>query len=155
MAPLLAGGPARAEAADPFTHPAELERDVRFWIRVYTEVTTDGGLLHDDWNLGLVYEVLHFDPAAQPAQRERQVVQAKMRYAALLRRFAAGDTDSLTRHERRILHAFGEHATARDFLDAVERIRFQLGQADRFHEGLIRAEAWERQIAGVFEQRGV
>ncbi len=146
-----------AHAAEPeiFARPAELERDVRFWIRVYTEVTTDGGLLHDDWNLGLVYEVLHFDPAAPPGQRERQVVQAKMRYAALLRRFAAGDTDSLTRHERRILHAFGEHATARDFLDAVERIRFQLGQADRFHEGLIRAEAWERQIAGVFEQRGV
>ena len=41
----------RAEPSDPFAHPPELERDVRFWIRVYTEVTTDQGLLHDDWNL--------------------------------------------------------------------------------------------------------
>jgi len=122
---------------------------------VYTEVTTDGGLLHDDWNLGLVYEVLRFDPASSPQQRERRVREAKARYAALLRRFAAGDTEHLDRHERRILHAFGEHATPRDFLEAIERIRFQLGQADRFHEGLIRAEAWESHIAHVLEQHGV
>jgi membrane-bound lytic murein transglycosylase D len=144
-----------AEAADPFVHPAALERDVRFWIRVYTEVTTDQGLLHDDWNLGLVYEVLRFDPAASPAQRERKVAQAKAHYADLLRRFAAGDTDNLTAHERRILHAFGENATPRDFRDAIERIRFQLGQADRFHEGLIRAAVWEKQIAHTLTQHGV
>src|SRR5258708_2966015 len=78
------------DAPEPFVHRPQLERDVRFWIRVYTEVTTDQGLLHDDWNLGLVYEVLRFDPAASPAQRERRVAEAKARYASLLKRFAAG-----------------------------------------------------------------
>jgi membrane-bound lytic murein transglycosylase D len=90
LVPLLYRPTVAAEIPDPFVHPAELDRDVRFWIRVYTEVTTDQGLLHDDWNLGLVYEVLRFDPAASPAQRERRVAEAKARYAALLRRFAAG-----------------------------------------------------------------
>jgi membrane-bound lytic murein transglycosylase D len=99
----------------PSRSPPELEQDVRFWIRVYTEVTTDQGLLHDEWNLGLVYEVLRFDPASSPAQRERRVAEAKQRYAALLRRFAAGDTDNLSSHERRILHAFGEKASSADF----------------------------------------
>jgi membrane-bound lytic murein transglycosylase D len=155
LAPILHVGAAAADAADPFTHPPELEADVRFWIRVYTEVTTDQGLLHDDWNLKLVYEVLRFDPASSPAQRERRVAEAKTRYAVLLRRFAAGDTSDLTAHERRILHAFGEKATPRDYLDAIERIRFQLGQADRFHEGLIRAAAWETHIARVLKQHGV
>jgi membrane-bound lytic murein transglycosylase D len=140
---------------DPFAHPPELEADVRFWIRVYTEVTTDQGLLHDDWNLGLVYEVLRFDPADSPRQREHVVMQAKARYAELLRRFAAGDTDNLTAHERRILHAFGEKATPAQFRDAIERIRFQLGQADRFHEGLIRAQAYESNISRVLADRGV
>src|ERR1700722_4201201 len=130
---------AGAEAPDPFVHPPALERDVRFWIRVYTEVTTDQGLLHDDWNLGLVYEVLRFDPASSPAQRERRVAEAKTRYAGLLRRFAAGETDNLTPHEQRILQAFGGRATPSDFRDSIDRIGFQLGQADRFHEGLIRA----------------
>src|ERR1700687_5707578 len=123
LAPLICARVLAAEGTDPFVYPPELERDVRFWIRVYTEVTTNQGLLHDDWNLGLVYEVLRFDPGASPAQRERKVAQAKAHYAELLRRFAAGDTDSLTSHERRILHAFGENAAARDFRDAIERIR--------------------------------
>jgi membrane-bound lytic murein transglycosylase D len=149
------GGRAAAETPDPFAQPRELEQDVRFWIRVYTEVTTNQGLLHDDWNLGLVYEVLRFDPDASPSQRERRVAEAKARYAALLRRFAAGSTEDLTPHERRILHAFGENAAARDFRDAIERIRFQLGQADRFHEGLIRAAVWEKQIAHTLAQHGV
>jgi len=146
---------ARAQTPDPFTPPAELEKDVRFWIRVYTEVTTDQGLLHDDWNLGLVYEVLRFDAATAPAQRERRVAEAKARYAALLKRFAAGATDDLTAHEQRILHAFGPNATPRDFRDAIDRIRFQLGQADRFHEGLIRAAVWEKEIARTLTQHGV
>jgi membrane-bound lytic murein transglycosylase D len=155
LAPLLHGAAAAAETPDPFAHPAELEQDVRFWIRVYTEVTTDQGLLHDDWNLGLVYEVMRFDPGASPAQRERRVAEAKARYASLLKRFAAGSTGELTPHERRILHAFGDKATARDFRDAIERIRFQLGQADRFHAGLIRAAVWEKQIARTLAQHGV
>jgi membrane-bound lytic murein transglycosylase D len=155
LAPLLHNLAAAAEPPDPFAHPPELEKDVRFWVRVYTEVTTDQGLLHDDWNLGLVYEVLRFDPASSPAQRERLVAEAKARYAGLLKRFAAGSTDDLTPHERRILHAFGDKATPQDFRDAIDRIRFQLGQADRFREGLIRAAVWEKQIAHTLTQHGV
>jgi len=150
-----AGDPATADSADPFVHPPALERDIRFWIRVYTEVTTDQGLLHDDWNLGLVYEVLRFDPASSPAHRERQVHEAKARYAALLRRFADGATGDLTAHERRILHAFGDRVSPADFRDAIERIRFQLGQVDRFREGLIRAAVWEKQIAHTLSEHGV
>jgi membrane-bound lytic murein transglycosylase D len=147
--------PVHAEASDVFSYPPELEPDVRFWIRVYTEVTTEQGLLHDDWYLGLVYEVLRFDPADSPRQRERVVEQAKARYASLLRRFAAGDTDNLTEHERRILHEFGEKTTPAQYREAIERIRFQLGQADRFHEGLIRAQAYEASISRVLADRGV
>jgi membrane-bound lytic murein transglycosylase D len=155
LALLLMSAAARAESPDPFVRPPDLEKDVRFWIRVYTEVTTDQGLLHDDWYLGLVYEVLRFDPGTSPAYREKRVAEAKARYAALLKRFAAGSTDNLNPHELRILHAFGDKATPRDFRDAIDRIRFQLGQADRFHEGLIRAALWERQIARTLSQHGV
>ena len=155
MAPLLCSPPVRADTSEAFAYPTELEPDVRFWIRVYTEVTTDQGLLHDDWYLGLVYEVLRFDPSDSQRQRERLVEQAKARYAALLRRFAAGDTENLTPHERRILHDFGDKTTPAQYRDAIERIRFQLGQADRFHEGLIRAQEYEKSISRVLADRGV
>ena len=35
-------------ADSPFIRSAEIEPDVQFWERVYTEVTTNGGLVHDD-----------------------------------------------------------------------------------------------------------
>jgi membrane-bound lytic murein transglycosylase D len=155
LAPFIWCTPVPAETSDAFAYPPELEPDVRFWIRVYTEVTTDQGLLHDDWYLGLVYEVLRFDPSDSPRQREHIVEQAKARYAALLRRFAAGDTEDLTPHERRILHDFGDKTTPAGYREAIERIRFQLGQADRFHEGLIRAQAYEASISRVLADRGV
>ena len=155
LAPFIWCTPVPAETSDAFAYPPELEPDVRFWIRVYTEVTTDQGLLHDDWYLGLVYEVLRFDPSDSPRQREHIVEQAKARYAALLRRFAAGDTEGLTPHERRILHDFGDKTTPAGYREAIERIRFQLGQADRFHEGLIRAQAYEASISRVLADRGV
>jgi membrane-bound lytic murein transglycosylase D len=155
LVPAVLGFPAAADESDPFAHPPALEPDIRFWVRVYTEVTTDQGLLHDDWNLKLVYEVLRFDPASAPAQRERRVAEAKAHYAALLRRFAAGATTDLTPHEKRILDAFGDGPRPQDFLDAIDRIRFQLGQADRFHEGLIRSAAWETNIARVLKRHGV
>jgi membrane-bound lytic murein transglycosylase D len=155
IASFIGGTRARADMADPFTYPPQLEPDVRFWIRVYTEITTEQGLLHDDWFLGLVYEVLRFDPSDSSRQRERTVEQAKARYAALLRRFAAGDTANLTPHEKRILDAFGEKTTPAEFRAAIDRIRFQLGQADRFHEGLIRAQTYETSISRVLAERGV
>src|SRR6202000_1302259 len=95
------------------------------------------------------------DPAHSQRQRERMVEQPKARYAQLLRRFAAGDTANLTRHEERILHQFGDTATPAQFREAIDRIRFQLGQADRFHEGLIRAQAYETSISRVLADRGV
>jgi membrane-bound lytic murein transglycosylase D len=147
--------PITKSSAALFIQPPELERDVRFWIRVYTEVTTEQGLLHDDWNLGIVYEVLRFDASESPKQREHAVTAAKARYTALLKRFAAGDVENLTAHERRILHAFGASASPAVFRDSMDRIRFQLGQADRFHEGLIRAQSFERNISKVLAQRGV
>jgi membrane-bound lytic murein transglycosylase D len=155
LAPFVWCVPVHADTSDAFAYPADLEPDVRFWIRVYTEVTTDQGLLHDDWYLGLVYEVLRFDPSDSQRQREHIVEQAKARYAALLRRFAAGDTENLTPHERRILHDFGDNTSRAQFRDAIERIRFQLGQADRFHEGLIRAQEYEKSISRVLADRGV
>ena len=46
--------------------PPELERDVQFWIRVYTQIDTNAGFLHDQYNLGIVYDTLHFPPSTAP-----------------------------------------------------------------------------------------
>ncbi|MBV8784030.1 MAG: hypothetical protein JOZ67_07580, partial [Gammaproteobacteria bacterium] len=90
---LLLLAPAVPAAESAFPRPPELERDVQFWVRVYSQVDTNSGFLHDQYNLGVVYDTLHFAPNTGPSERQREVEEARTRIATALKRIAAaGDT---------------------------------------------------------------
>ena len=153
---LVVLAPARAEAAeDPIPRPPQLERDVQFWIRVYTQVDTNAGFLHDQANLGVVYETLHFAPDSPPSERQRLVDQARERYAAALRRIASSGDQPLSADDQRVHDLWGPEASPGRLRAAVDDIRFQLGQSDRFRSGLIRAGAWETHIAETLANLGL
>jgi len=145
-----------ARAADSAVpRPPGLDRDVQFWIRVYTEVNTNSGFLHDDRNLSVVYETMKFGANTPPRERQNLVEQARDRYIAALRRIAAASNGDLSPEDQRIRDLWGAEGTPSRLLEATNGIRFQLGQADRFLEGLVRAGAWEAHIAEVFANRGL
>jgi membrane-bound lytic murein transglycosylase D len=150
---LIAAVPALA-ADNPIPRPAGLERDVQFWVRVYTEVNTDGGFLHDERHLGVIYEAMQFAPNTSPRERQKAIDATRDRYIASLRRIASASGD-LPAEDQRIRDLWGPEGTPSRLLDATKEIRFQLGQADRFREGLVRAGAWEAHIAEVFANRGL
>src|SRR5580658_7914715 len=138
---------AQAQSGEPMPRPPQLERDVQFWVRVYSQIDTNGGFLHDQYNLAVVYETLHFAPNTSPHERERIVDQARSRYAAALRRIAAAKDGPLADADQHIKDMWGAEGTPSRLLEAIDDIRFQLGQADRFREGLVRSGAWETHIA--------
>ena len=142
-----------AEIAMP--RPPELERDVQFWIRVYTQIDTNAGVLHDQYNLGVVYETLHFAPDTAPRERERQVDDAREHLAAALRRIAEGGDTPLSPEDQRIKELWGAEGTPARLHAAIEDIRFQLGQSDRFRAGLVRSGAWETHIAETLANLGL
>jgi membrane-bound lytic murein transglycosylase D len=142
-------------AETPVPRPAGLERDVQFWIRVYTEVTTNGGFLHDDRNLAVVYEKIEFGSNSSPRERQRIVDDKRDRYIAALKRIAAANGGPLSDDDQRIRNMWGEEGVPARLLNAVDSIRFQLGQADRFREGLVRSGAWSSHIAEVFANQGL
>src|SRR5262249_51841640 len=78
-------------AETPVPRPPGLERDVQFWIRVYTEVTTNGGFLHDDRNLAVVYEKIEFGSSSSPRERQKLVDDKRNRYIAALKRIATAN----------------------------------------------------------------
>src|SRR6516225_4717366 len=123
-------------AGDAMPRPAALEGDVQFWIRVYTQIDTNAGFLHDQYNLGTVYETLHFAPDASQSAREHEVDEHRERIAAALRRIAAAGDAPLSEDDQRIRNMWPTASPAR-LRDAVDDIRFQLGQADRFRMGLV------------------
>ena len=59
-----------ASASQAIPEPAALEPDIHFWMRVYSEISTNAGYIHDQRNLAVVYETLHFEPALPPRGRD-------------------------------------------------------------------------------------
>jgi membrane-bound lytic murein transglycosylase D len=142
-------------AESPVPRPPGLERDVQFWIRVYTEVTTNGGFLHDDRNLAVVYEKIEFGSGSSPRERQKLVEQKRDKYVAALKRIAHANGGELSAEDQRIKDLWGDEGTPARLLLAVDSIRFQLGQSDRFREGLVRSGAWSSHIAEVFANQGL
>lgn len=146
---------ARAPAADPqLPYPPQLQRDVDFWVRVYTQIDTDSGYLHDQYNLGIVYDTLHFAPNSSPRARQRMVNQAREHYVAELERIASGQ-GPLSPEDERIKTLWGAQATPERLREATDDIRFQLGQANRFKAGLIRSGTWQKDIAQALKEEGL
>src|SRR5262245_20700387 len=110
----------------PVPRPPELERDVQFWIRVYTEINTNSGFLHDERNLGVVYDTVHFTTGVPPKERQKVVDDDRERISAALDRIAASP-GTLSEDDQRIRDLWGADATASELLDAKNYIRFQLG----------------------------
>src|SRR5580700_107295 len=153
---LCATAVTRVFAADnPVPRPPQLERDVQFWVRVYTQIDTNSGFLHDQYNLASVYDTLHFPPDTSPAGREKLVDAARDRYGAALKRIADANDAPLAPDDQRIKDLWGAEGTPQRLRAAVDDIRFQLGQSDRFRAGLIRSGAWETHIAETLANLGL
>jgi membrane-bound lytic murein transglycosylase D len=144
-----------AGAQELFPRPPEIESAVRFWTRVYTEVDSNGGFLHDSRNLAVVYETLDFGEGASSRQRSRIRDRAAEKYEKILTRFARGERGGLSTEEARVLSLWPAGTSDEEFGRAAQRVRFQLGQADRFLAGLIRSGRWRGYIHSVLDAAGL
>ncbi len=140
---------------DDFPRPAGIEHQIRFWTRVYSEVDRTGGFIHDTSQLDVIYEVIRLPEGLSTRSRERHVKRAKDRHAAVLRKLAKGKRSQLSIEEARVLALWPEGVSNATLKSAARRIRFQLGQADRFREGLERAGQWAPHIRKSLLAHGV
>ena len=152
---LVLVGTSTASGAPLLPRPPGLESNVRFWTRIYSEIDGRSGLIHDSRHLDIVYEVVRFPPGLSRRGRERQVKQAKSKIRSALKRLGAGRRTNLSKTESRFLALWPEGVSNATFRNASRSIRFQLGQADRFREGLIREGAWREYIRRLFSERGL
>jgi membrane-bound lytic murein transglycosylase D len=151
---LISGSLAHAKPT-LFPRPQSLQPAIAFWTRVYTEVDSGAGFIHDSRNLAVVYETLTFKPADSNRQQQRRIDEAIERFRGALLALAGGKRTHLTPTERRALGPWGDDATPETLRAAVDNLRFQRGQADRFRDGLIRAGAWDQQIRTALRELGV
>jgi membrane-bound lytic murein transglycosylase D len=140
---------------DLFPRPAELENAVQFWTRVYTEVDTRSGFIHDSLHLNIVYQTIRLSDGVSSRERRRRVERANEATRAILTKLANGAREGLNDEEQRVLALFPDGTSNAEFRAAAGRLRFQLGQSDRFREGLERSGTWKPYILEVLAKSGL
>lgn len=144
-----------ARAGELIPRPYTLQPAVRFWTRVYTEVDTSSGFIHDAVYLDVVYDTIRFadDPGSRSIQR--QVDARKEVFRRILLDLASGQRNGLDADEQRVLRLWPAGVSSETLRAAAENVRFQLGQADRFREGVVRSGQWETHIRKTLAEYGV
>lgn len=145
LSALLSTSFLQAQSSAQFPRPPEIEPAVNFWVRVYTEVDTQSGFLHDSQYLSVVYEALPLDNSLIEATRSR--IQSD------LRELSTGKRDNLTAHQQRILALWPRGVSNDTLREAATTVRWQLGQSDRFLGGLERSGAYRQHINDVIRQK--
>lgn len=137
-------------ADDTFPLPPELQPDVDFWVDVFTLYDNDEGVLHDNRNLGVVYERMVMPEKTSRRERQRRVSARRKQLQAVLRTLAKGKRDNLSKEESHVLSLWPEGVSNATLRAAVDQIRFQQGLRDRFREGLERSGRWRDHINAEF-----
>lgn len=139
----------KLHAQDPelFPQPPEIMPAVNFWVKVYTEVDTQSGFLHDSQNLSVIYTRLDLN------RREIERVRSSIRED--LRELASGKRSGLTRSQQEILDLWPADVSNETLRAAANNVRWQLGQSDRFLGGLRRSGAYREHIRQVIAEKGL
>ncbi len=151
---LSVAGLARADD-ELFPLPAELNRDVDFWLAVFTDYTSDEGLLHDNRNLAVVYERVSMPASVSRRERQRRVGVRRKHYQSILRSLGGGKRANLSEDEQRVLALWPDDVSNSELNNAANQIRYQQGLSDRFREGLQRAGRWRAHVHESFSRLGV
>ena len=134
-------------AESDFPVPDNIRPAIEFWIKVYTEADTESGFLHDAENLSVIYTKLNRDRTAINNTRDD--------IANNLRVLASGKRSGLTRSQQEILNLWPANVSNERLAKAANSVRWQLGQRDRFIEGLQRAGAYREHIEDVVRSKGM
>jgi len=143
---------ARPAAAELFPLYPSIKNNVAFWEDVYSRYSTTQGILHDQDDLQKVYgvvELVHWDAPGSAHLNKERIKSARQRYKSILENLA-GDKPPRTAEEKRVAALF-PRGSRHSFLKARDNIRLQVGQKDRFLEGIIRSGAYLPTIRKILQ----
>jgi len=154
-------------SADAFATPKGMERQLAFWIDIYSKYTTDQGLIHDTENLDIVYAEVDFkdivnDESLSARQKEKKkqklVNDKKKEIVEILHKLDKVDSpEGLSEYEKKIWSFYQGDNESHKFREAAHksRIRFQLGQKDRMQAAIFFSGRYLEDMEKIFREAGL
>ena len=149
-----------------FEVPDNLKESVDFWVQIYSKYSTQEGVLHDSRYPHVVYEAVSFEeinarglsPVKTQLAKERHVRSRKKIWESrLLSLQRKTSSQGLTGEDLRIWQLFEKIKEANKFKKASRkgRLRFQLGQKDRFLQGIYFSGRFLDKMEVLFREEGL
>lgn len=110
---------------DIFKTPKGMEKQVQFWVDIYTKYSSNQGVIHDSENVEVIYEVVQLDGLKTEREKQKKIDEAKKRIGTRLNR------------------------------DGRERLRFQLGQKDLMLSGIFFSGRYIEDMEQIFKKAGL
>ena len=105
-----------------FATPKGMEKQVQFWVDVYSKYTSEQGVIHDSENVEQVYEVVDLKDFKSDREKQKKIDEVKKSLALRL---------NLNKGQR-------------------ERMRFQLGQKDRMQSAIFYSGRYIEDMEKIF-----
>ncbi|MEW6055417.1 MAG: lytic transglycosylase domain-containing protein [Bdellovibrionota bacterium] len=145
-----------------------LRKRVEFWISIYTQYSTSEGVIHDAKYPEIIYEKLDFRSDSEDfstpqkvkqKRKQNKIKEVKNFYQKLLLAMHKKQkkNEPFSEAEKRIADLYKTVDEPNKFHSAAhnKRIRFQLGQKDRFLQGLYYSGRYLGIMEKIFKARGV
>jgi membrane-bound lytic murein transglycosylase D len=143
-------------AAELFPLYPSIRNNVAFWEDVYSRYSTTQGILHDQDNLQIVYgvvDLVNWDLPGSAHLNTKIIKNARQRYKSILNDLASG-MPPRSAEEKKVAALFPK-GSRHAFLKARDNVRLQVGQKDRFLEGIIRSGAYLPIIRQILNEQNL
>ncbi|MEE4166484.1 MAG: transglycosylase SLT domain-containing protein, partial [Desulfocapsaceae bacterium] len=155
---ILQAGLCQAQA-EPVKFPEYkvISDNVRFWEKVYSTHSVNTAIIHDQYDLSVVYATVDLleDGFANASKHNREKIrQVKRHIESVLLELAASPSPR-TREQKRIAALFTNTRNGSVYKKASGNIRSQRGLKERFLEGVIRSGAYMIELKKIFRSLGL
>ena len=155
---LFAATITKAQIADlDFPSYPSIKPNVDFWIKIFAHTSKSQGVIHDNKNLGIIYEVVRFDASntVRGNKKNKKIKKAaNKKYKTILIKLSQGKKP-ISKEGKRVAKLFGSNAKPSDFKNAAFNIRCQTGLKQQFMDGLARSGAFIDEFKRTFLSHGL
>lgn len=140
-----------------FEIPSGLEKQVQFWMDIYTKYPTSQGVLHDAEQIDFVYSVVDFaeveklvglSAKAKEKLKQKIVEEEKKKVLQRLQNVMVAASVKDVEKQDRDMFKMREHLSA-------QRLRFQLGQKDRMQKAIFISGRYIEDFEKIFREQNL
>ena len=147
-----------------FAVPENLRENWQFWVDIYSKHSTNQGVLHDSVHPHLVYEVIDFSKeddqlkdAQRTAQRKKFINSRKediKKTILSLEKLDPKQRNKWSLEQKKFWDLFERIEDPKKYKTAATdgRMRFQLGQKDRFFYGIFYSGRYLEEMESTFKK---